>query len=399
MNNWANFIFTTLLDLSKRRCRVGGEIYTSKIMNILIISNCPLEINQGSGYVICGFAQGMQTRGHLVDIYGPEKFIIARRINRLKRLRLFIGYTLTAISEAWNGRKEYDIIELWGGVGWLACLILTKIKLGNYKVISRSNGIEPHYRKRSLLKTKINSFEKILGIINNITDWIGFNNADLLTVVSKYDEEFLLNSSYQGKARILVLENPLPDNWLLQTKRTTDKVFRIGFVGSWIERKGSEQLSDIINSLYQIGSTCEWIIAGVGEDGKKDIIGKTGISAEKIYEQVGRENLKSLYNDMTILLCLSSYESFGMVCSEAMACGCILVSTNVGFANGLINNIEYILVDRDRTDEVATKLRDIEKRTNEYKSIGINGQIRVQQLTWRNIVEALEKHYINLISQ
>lgn len=320
------------------------------------------------------------------------------KFEKAKRLRLFIGYTFKAISEAWNPRKKYNIIELWGGVGWLACLILTKFRVRNYKVISRSNGLEPHYRQ-AVRKNKLISLRQILLSLDNLTDCIGFRNADLLTVVSSYEERYALANYYQKKGRLLMLENPLPDDWLQQPVRITDKPFRIGFVATWIERKGSEKLIGIMNSLSKLGGTCNWIIAGVGEKGKIEIINKTSIRSEQVFEQIAREDLKLQYHGMTIFLCLSSYESFGMVCSEAMACGCLLVSTNVGFANGLKDEEEYILIEREKVDDIAKKLYDIETNFKYYDLIRIRGQNRVQQLRWNKAIDKLDTRYHKLFKE
>ena len=81
-------------------------------MNILIVSNCLLDSNQGSGYVIYVFAEGMKRRGHSVNAFGPDDFILFPKFKAAKRLRLFSGYTLKAIREAWKPKVKYDIIEL-----------------------------------------------------------------------------------------------------------------------------------------------------------------------------------------------------------------------------------------------------------------------------------------------
>lgn len=41
-------------------------------MKILVISNCPLEESQGSGYVIINFCRGLSERRHEVDLFGPQ---------------------------------------------------------------------------------------------------------------------------------------------------------------------------------------------------------------------------------------------------------------------------------------------------------------------------------------
>jgi glycosyltransferase involved in cell wall biosynthesis len=370
-------------------------------VNILIISNCPLKINQGSGYVICGFAEGMKRRGHSVRAFGPDEFILFPKARAAKRLRLFAGYTLKAIREACNLEARLDIIELWGGPGWLACLILTALRAGKYKVISRSNGLEPHYRLVCKKQSKRLSARRLMAVFESWTDSIGFRNADSLTVVSRYDEEFALRNGYQQRSRLLTIENPVPEDWLGQTIQERDNKLSIGFVGSWLDNKGVSTLIDVIKSLAAMKIECTWVIAGVGQEGKLELdqlqlaLGHARLEA---YEQVSREELKSLYQKMTVFLCLSTYESFGMVCTEAMACGCILLSTEVGFAHGLKDGVEFLSAEGCTAQQIASKIYQIEQDKTRYKQIGRCGLERVQQLSWSKAIDRLESHYEMLMS-
>lgn len=365
-------------------------------MNILIISNCPLDPNQGSGYVISGFAEGLQARGHKFKAFAPEDFIIFKGARSGWRLRLFIGYTLKAISETWFKNSRYDIIELWGGVGWLSCLILSRFRLGKYIVISRSNGLEPYYRKASIDAESSSNMRKIFDKFQGWTDKIGFQSADALTIVSKFDELYASKNSYQKASRLLLLENALSGNWLNQSIHKRDH-FTVGFVGGWFDRKGNKQLIDIINRLSAIGSRCNWIIAGVGKEGEKELLENTHLPASSIYPQLPREELQKLYHQVTILLCLSSYESFGLMCSEAMSCGCMLMSTNVGFVSGLQEGIDYFLINRNNIKYISEKLLQFENGDLDYESIAISGYNKVQQLDWTSNIIKLEHHYTNLL--
>lgn len=367
-------------------------------MNILIISNCPLERNQGSGYVICCFADGLRFRGHKVKAFGPNEVILFPRLNAGRRLRLFLGYTLKAITEGWNRSCSYDIIELWGGLGWCACVILTRWRRGRYRVISRSNGLEPHYRQVCRQRKDGWSPRKLLSKVESFTDSLGFRHADSLTVVSRYDEDFALREGYQQQARLVRIDNPLPSDWLNQTIQKDEDNYIFGFVGSWLDRKGREQLIRIINLLKAKGSRAKWLVAGVGPNGKHELLKKTALKPGDIYEYIDRDNLKQLYGRMTALICLSSYESFGMVCSEAMACGCMLLSTDVGFASGLKDGEEYIKVDRDNTGTITDLLQKIEKNPKTYITLSKKGYKIVQQLNWKAAVDTLEAHYKALLA-
>ena len=364
-------------------------------MNILVISNCSLDSSQGSGYIICGFAEGLKARGHQVKAFGPEDFIFIPKARAAKRLRLFIGYTFKSITEIWQNKSSYVIVELWGGVGWLTCMILSRFRLGSYQVVSRSNGLEPYYRIATTADED-SSNSKFIDKFESLIDKIGFQSADTLTVVSKSEETFANRCLYQKSSRLLLLENALPNNWLNQITHKR-KTFTIGFVGGWLDRKGRNQLIGVVNALTAMGSGCKWMIAGVGKEGKIDLLENTKLPSYSIYNQISRSELKDLYHEMSVLLCLSSYESFGLMCSEAMSCGCMLMSTKVGFASGLREGIDYICIDRYNVNDIASKLIQIENGYLDHESIAESGYKRVQGLNWESNVNKLEQHYKSLM--
>ena len=92
-------------------------------------------------------------------------------------------------------------------------------------------------------------------------------------------------------------------------------------------------------------------------------------------------------------------ECIGMVCSEAMACGCMLLSNDVGFASSLKDGEEYIRIDRNNTETITDILLDIEKNSMKYRNLIEKGYARVQSLEWTDAVDSLERHYRGLLSQ
>jgi glycosyltransferase involved in cell wall biosynthesis len=226
----------------------------------------------------------------------------------------------------------------------------------------------------------------------NFTDSLGYANADLLTLVSNYDEEYAILKRYREKKSIITIENPLRQEFLKQRFVERQK-FVMGYVGSWTDRKGCQQLIKTINLLNINGYKGEWLIIGIGAAGKKEILNNTALTFDQVIENVSRNELISYYNQMSMLIVLSCYESFGMVSSEAMSCGALLVSTNVGFANSLIDGKNYIKIDRNKCAENASLIIDIQQHWESYKHIAMEGQQRVQTLEWQKAADTLEEVY------
>jgi glycosyltransferase involved in cell wall biosynthesis len=371
-------------------------MYKSKL-HILVISNCPLHPDQGSGYVILGYCREMIKRGHFVQSFGPEDYLLFPSVLPAKRLRLFIGYTLKALREAIASGKRYDIVELWGAPGWLSILLLRFLKRQDLLVVSRSNGLEPHYRQISSSISNPSRVRRIAGMLESRLDEVGFRCASGLTVVSSFDEAFARKCGYKDSNKLLSIENPLPDQWLNRACDNKPKTPVIGFVGSWIPRKGSELVIEIINLVYQDRPDIKWIIAGIGPEGKKQIADHTAIDTGDVYESVGKKKLEELYSRMSLLLCLSSYESFGLVCAEAMSFGCTLIATSVGFMYGLKDGREYVAIDRQKPDGIADLLVSLAGKPGVSWNIARNGYKRVQSLQWSVAAERLESFYMSLI--
>jgi len=158
-------------------------------------------------------------------------------------------------------------------------------------------------------------------------------------------------------------------------------------------------LIDVITALSASGSRCTWKIAGVGLEGKRELERIVGHARIQVYPDLSRGELKDLYKQMNLFLCLSTYESFGMVCSEAMALGCILLSTEVGFAHGLKKSCEYVSIEGDTASQIAEKIYQIERNNDAYQGIASAGYERVQKLRWTYAIDELIENYNKLIQQ
>jgi len=338
-------------------------------------------------------------RGHSVKAFGPEDYLLLPFFEPAKRLRLFIGYTLKALKEALFTGSTYDIVELWGAPGWLSIIILRLARSSKLLIVSRSNGLEPHHRQQTKGSPGSSKIRRMIGAIESCLDEIGFRSADALTVVSSFDEVFAIQRGYKNQDRLLKIENPLPDHWLNRKEDNVSQFPVIGFVGTWVPRKGNSLLIEIINLLYQCRPDIRWIVAGVGSEGKNQILHETVLMTEDVYESVEKQELGRLYSQMSLFLCLSNYESFGLVCAEAMSFGCLLVSTKVGFMHGLKNGDEFVSIDYLDAFGIAKLLVSLVDNPDDCLTISRNGYRRVQSLRWDLAVEHLETFYFKLLNR
>jgi glycosyltransferase involved in cell wall biosynthesis len=361
------------------------------MMRILVISNCPLEPNQGSGYVICGYAEEMRLRGHEVEMHDPENFTWLPYFYRAKRLRLLIGYTWKALWRSWRSRP--DIVELWGGTGWLACALLSFFPRRKFILVSRSNGLEPHFRFVLQRKVLFNISHVKSTEMPSCLEEIGFKRCDVLTLVSHFDEQFAKFRKYQDAKRLLTLENPLPNEWLgLNVNFSRDSV--VGFVGSWIERKGANILPDVIREVLSTLPNTRFLLIGVGSKAaqqlRQDFPDQTKV---EIIPFCPRSELGSHYKRMSLLLAPSQYESFGLTFAEAMACGTLVLAPPIGFAAALVDQEEFIAIPELSSAAVTAIICKILGNEQARQRISQSGYQRVQSLCWQTAAHRLEEKY------
>lgn len=363
-------------------------------MRILIISNCPLDPNQGSGYVICGYAERMSARGHKVVSYGPENFKLFPSWTRLNRLRLLLGYTYKALREVL--REKYDIVELWGAPGWLATLFFKLLPIPRPVLVSRSNGLETHNRDIERLGHPVTDMQVLSKSPFSLAD-IAFRYCDALTLVSRYDEVYTQTKRYQKEDKLLVLENPLNDEWLAQNVAYFREPI-IGFVGSWIKRKGADIIPEVIRLVLAQHQTARFLLIGVGNIGAQEINNVSEASRVELIPFCPRVLILEKYHGMAILLVPSIYESFGLVTTEAMACGVALVATPVGFSAGLKES-EYKVIKKRTPIEVAKAIIELLENESKRQGMAKKGYQRVQSLRWENAVDQLERFYEKLLQR
>jgi glycosyltransferase involved in cell wall biosynthesis len=118
---------------------------------------------------------------------------------------------------------------------------------------------------------------------------------------------------------------------------------------------------------------------------------------EAIDPGVPRADLIRHYEAASILVMPSQYESFGMVASEAMACGCAVVATQTGFPYELKHEEEVLHVpfgDAHALADAVTRLLQDEDLRNRISEAGHR---RVQRLTWENAGQSLNAFVARIV--
>jgi glycosyltransferase involved in cell wall biosynthesis len=106
------------------------------------------------------------------------------------------------------------------------------------------------------------------------------------------------------------------------------------------------------------------------------------------------KDLCALYNRAAIFFSSSLFEGWALPPAESMVCGCALVCTDIGGHHSYANHQNAILVTPQKSAEMAAAIIDLIKNPEKRINLAKAGNLSIQQFSWNNSVQLLEK-YIN----
>jgi glycosyltransferase involved in cell wall biosynthesis len=361
-------------------------------LRVLTLSNCPLDESLGSAYVALGYARGLGARGHQVEILGPADYEPCHRLRRAIRYRQAAG--MAASSLARLARSDYDVVEYYGAEAWLALAVLARLPGRRFLLVCHSNGLETHCAAVMRAALPAGGQRRWFQANHEALAASAFRSCDALVTVAAYDRDYALRQGYAAPDRVLAIDNPLPDSFLgLDVDYAREPV--IGYCGSWLPRKGAALIEQDLPPLLRDFPSWRLALVGVGSDFRAaehfpaDVLPRI-----TVIPHVDRETeLRRLYQGFAISILPSLYESFGLTGAEAMACGCALVASPVGFAAVLRHGEEAWLLDGPFAPNLHASLRTLIEDPELRRRIAHGGHRRVQSLRWDGAVAELEAAY------
>jgi glycosyltransferase involved in cell wall biosynthesis len=363
-------------------------------MRILTLSNSPLDDGQGSGYVVLRYVEGLRLEGHQVELIGPKELELFPRSRRGIRYRQALGMAAVATTKA--AKRSFDVLELYGGEGWLAALLLRSLPHRSFLMVAHSNGVEPHCAEHlaaAQLSGSLDASQRGFSLDLSAAYAAGFRAVDGLVTVSEFDQEYAKRHGYAG-GQVVAIENPLPEEYLAQAEPVA-RQRTIGFVGSWLPRKGIAIISRDLPMVLREFSAWRLVLVGVGarfraaDHFPADVLSQ--IDVIPTAERLGL--LRTLYSSFSIAIVPSLYESFGLTAAEAMACGAALVATPVGLGYSLRAGAEALVLEHPFSPGLARALRKLIVDDGLRARIASAGRARVQGLRWQPAVGRLARTY------
>ena len=362
-------------------------------LRILTLSNTPLDESQGSGYVVLGYARGLRARGHQVEVLGPADYEPFHGLRSGIRYRQALGMAATAVHRL--ARSKVDVLELYGGEAWLALVLVARLPRRRVLLVGHSNGLETHSAEALRAAGGASRQGRWFQADQGALMARGFRDCDALVTVAEYDRDYALRQGYAAAERVLAIDNPLPDSYLgLESDFARGPV--IGYCGSWLPRKGSALIESDLPPLLRDFPSWRLTLVGVGRDFRAaEHFPEDVLSRISVIPHADRETeLRRLYQSFAIAILPSIYESFGLTAAEAMACGCALAASPVGFAAGLRHGEEALLLSTPASPHLYQTLRALIEDGEMRQRIARAAYRRVQSLRWDGAVIELETAYL-----
>lgn len=368
-------------------------------MRILSVSNCPLELTQGSGRVILGFAERLREAGHEVTCLDPRTTALLPRLRRLHRLRLVLGCARAA-SRAVD-RGEWDVVELWGVETWLAARRLAS-RARRPVLVHRSNGLEPAawaaLAPPGGPQARPAAWRRWLAALEHPLD--AFTRVDAITTVSHADRRFAVGRRYLAGGRVVALPNALGPAWLGRAA-PAERPPHIVWLGSWIERKGAPEAEVALPRVLRARPAAQVVLLGVGLP-PAEVLGRfpDDVRARiEVAPVLPHDAIPARLEACAALAFPSLYEGFGLALAEAMACGCAAVATPTGLGADLRDGDEALHIPpRDAAALERALLRLIDDPAL-CRAVATQGQARVQILRWDPILRDLLDLYERLVRE
>lgn len=176
------------------------------------------------------------------------------------------------------------------------------------------------------------------------------------------------------------------------------------FAGTVAKEKGIGDLLEACSMLRESGIPVNLTVAGklgsYGESLQREI-SKGNKEWCKLLGHVSQPRLQELYSSHKVSCFPSWWEAFGMVSLEAMACGNITLTSNIGgFSEIITDRKDGLLVKPKDPEQLAFKLKEaLDLSKDDVESIKINAQETLRaKFSVDLITNKLEKHYNNVIA-
>jgi starch synthase len=203
--------------------------------------------------------------------------------------------------------------------------------------------------------------------------------ADFVFVASRHVRETLSGVVPDEKIRMVSYGAP-PIRPRRPVPREANRPLRVLFVGALIQRKGISYLLDAVDRL---GAEVELTIVGRRFQSNQPV--DEALSRARWFETLSHGQVMDLMMESDVLLLPSLCEAFGLVVTEAMACGLPVIATpNVGAADLVGDGREGFIVPICSSEAIAERLHTLHCDRKLLAAMSRNAQATAAEQSWES---------------
>ncbi|MFA9558196.1 glycosyltransferase family 4 protein [Evansella sp. AB-rgal1] len=352
-------------------------------MRIALISSAEHNPNTGVSGTRLAFQKALQDLGVEVDTYFMDDL---KSFSGGLLDRIIFPFKVALRIKKW---REYDLIDVASGDGWA----LTYMR-NRPTIVFSSHGLE-HLAHEEILK------ESKEGNINLSWKypiyWGGYRlwevskaikKSEFSIVLNKNDKDYVVSQFGVAEEKVNIVQNGVPEYFLNQefNKEKLDrKIIRIAQVGSYIQRKGIDYSSEVLNKILTKYSNVEVTFFGTGCSKERVLKDYDPQLTDRIsiVEKYDHRELPKYLENFHINLFPSLSEGFGKTLIECMACGLAPITFETpGPLDIVTDGYDGIIVPKRNTKLLQESLEELITNHELLNKIQYNAYLTANRYSW-----------------
>lgn len=296
--------------------------------------------------------------------------------------------------------RKWDIIDAATSDAWMLAKFRGKNK--KPKIVISSHGLEHMLEENRVTYEKKASLKyKCWVTIQLKLVEASLRNSDHICVLTNSEKEYIKERFLLPQERISVFYHSLPAYFRNLPDYHPPNEFKVLYVGTGIERKGVRYLLDALEELLRHNINFSVTLAGLQTPQFlfQDAVSDRLRSRLKITPFIENRVLPQIYLTHSVFVFPSFYEGFGIVLSEAMACGIPIITTEAGIAREWIQDqVNGIVVPFRDSSAIYRALMWAYNYPNEMVDFGRNAKRLIQKIDQGQEAKQRMEIYRNLIA-
>ncbi len=294
----------------------------------------------------------------------------------------------------WRARTWVTKCDVFHFVSSVGLYSARKAKKGGAIIVCDERTEYPDFQRRIVLEEQeyLGIKADVPGALDDRKIKAEYKIADYIIVASNYAKRTFLEAGFPEQKLFVVPYGV--DLHQFEAREKSGGIFRVVFAGQVIPRKGVHYLIQAFQELALPNS--ELLLVGTVDASMRNIVGRAvkqtpGIRA---VGNVPRLELFRYYESGAVFVLPSLADTFGLVVTEAMACGLpVIITENTGSQDLVTDGREGFVVPIRSVQALKEKLLLLYQDEGLRRAMGEAARVKVLEFTWERYGERLLEVY------